>query len=103
MENRIKKLSYISFVLLSILLTFAIITVNKLINIEGLNMRSIKVILSYFFHLPLFIINLTITIKVFLFYYKNKSKITPKYLYFIIPSIIYYFVCFIYIIVGLIK
>lgn len=103
MENKIVKASYISFVLLIVLIIFEIITMNNVINIREVNMRKIKVVASYFFHLPIFIINLVLTIKVFSFYYKNTFQKPLKYLYLVIPSIFYYIICFIYIIIGILK
>lgn len=103
MENKILRKSYISFIILIVLLTLEIIVINNKVNSYGTNVRGIKVLISYFLHLPLFIINLILSVKVFLFYYKNKFQKPLKAFYFVMPSIIFYIFCIIYFIIELIK
>lgn len=103
MENKILRISYISFVILILLLILESFIMNNKINSYGRNMRDIKVILSYFIHLPLFIANLILTIKVLMFYYKNKFQKSLKAFYFVVPSIIFYLFCIIYLISEMIK
>jgi len=103
MRNKILRTSYISFIILIVLLILEFIIMNSKINSYGANVRGIKVILSYFLHLPLFIVNLLMTIKVFVFYYKNKFQKSLKAFYFVIPSIIFYIFCIVYLIIGMIK
>jgi hypothetical protein len=67
-----------------------IIITDTKINSYGTSIRGTKVILSYFFHLPLFVINLILVIKVLLFYFKNKFKEPLKAFYFTLPSVIFY-------------
>src|SRR5690606_13099337 len=95
--------SYLSFVLFLFIITLEAILTNKQFLIEGLNMRKTYVFVSYFIHLPLFVINLIVTLKVFLFFYKNKFQITLKYFYLVIPSLIFYVFCLFYLIYGIVK
>jgi hypothetical protein len=103
MKDKVLRTSYISFSILLVLLILEITIMNSKINSYSTKVRGIKVILSYFVHLPLFIINLILTIKVFMFYYKNKFKKPLKAFYFIIPSVIFYIFCIVYFVIGLIK
>ncbi|KIA99612.1 hypothetical protein OA93_05560 [Flavobacterium sp. KMS] len=98
MKNKTLRTSYISFTILIILLILEIIMIDNRINSYGTYIRGSKVILSYFFHLPLFIINLILAIKVLQFYLKNKFKKPLKAFYFVIPSFIFYICCIIYLI-----
>lgn len=101
MKNKILRASYISFTILIFLLALEIIITNNKINSFGTFIRGAKVVLSYFFHLPLYIINLILVIKILLFYFKNKFRKPLKAFYFIIPSVIFYICCIIYFINGI--
>jgi len=103
MKDKVLRTAYISFGILLLLLILEVIITNNKISSYGTNVRGIKVILSYFVHLPLFIINLILTIKVFRFYYKNKFQKPLKAFYFAMPSIIFYIFCIAYFIIELIK
>ncbi len=103
MKDKILRTSYISFIILLILLILEFMITNNKINSYGPSVRGIKVILSYFVHLPLFIINLVLTIKVFVFFYKNKFQKELKAFYFVIPSIFFYMFCIIYFVVGMVR
>lgn len=85
MKNSILGTSYISCIILILLIILEVV----LINSYSTYVRGAKVVLSYFFHLPLFIINLILSIKVFVFYYKNQFTKPLKALYFVIPSFIF--------------
>ena len=96
MKNKILRISYISFIILIVLLILETVIMNNKINSYGRNVRDIKVILSYFIHLPLFIANLILTIKVFIFYCEIKFQKPLKAFYFILPSVFFYVCCVIY-------
>ena len=100
MKDKVLRTAYISLGILLLFLILEVIITNSKI---GTNVRGIKVILSYFVHLPLFIINLILTIKVFRFYYKNKFQKPLKAFYFAMSSIIFYIFCIAYFIIELIK
>jgi hypothetical protein len=103
MKNKISLISYTSFIIFIILLILEIFITENKINSYGTNVRSIKVILSYFVHLPLFILNLILSIKVFIFYYKHNFKKPLKALFFVLPSIIFYICWIIYFIIGVTR
>lgn len=94
-------LSYISFVLVLVLIILEVIITNKYLFIEGLNMRKTLVIISYFIHLPLFIINLILTVKIFLFCYRGKFQNHRRDFYLILPSLLFYFSWLVYLIYGI--
>jgi hypothetical protein len=95
--------SYLSFSLLLIIIALEVLLTNKHISIEGLNMRKTYVFISYFIHLPLFLFNLILALKVFIFYFNNKFQNPPKYFYLVLPSVVFYVVCLFYLLFGLIK
>jgi len=103
MKKNIISSSYLSLVLSLLIITLEAILTNEQISIEGLDMRKTYVFVSYFIHLPLFVINLIVTLKVFLFYYKNKFQNTLKYFYLVIPSLIFYVFCLFYLTNGIVK
>lgn len=103
MKKSIITSSYISFILLIVIITLEIILTTKYIWFEGINMRENYAFIAYFIHLPLFIFNLILSLNVFMFYLKNKFKQPYKYLYIILPSLIFYIVCLLYLIWGLLK
>ena len=98
MKNKILRTSYISFTILIFLLVLEIIITNSKINSFGTFIRGAKVVLSYFFHLPLYIINLILVIKILLFYFKNKFQNPRKYFYLVLPSLIFYVACLFYLV-----
>lgn len=103
MKDKILRTSYISFTILLVILIVEFIITNNRINSYGPSVRGIKVILSYFVHLPLCIVNLVLTIKVFVYFYKNNFQKELKAFYFVIPSIIFFIFCIIYFMVGMFK
>ncbi len=90
MKKKLTLLSYLSLIFLLIIIALEVVIVNKHIFIKGLDMRKTDVFIAYFIHLPLFIFNLIIALKVLLYYFRIKFQDSFKCFYFILPSLIFY-------------